>query len=482
MAIAATAPTATSTRAHPARWLAAMVMIGAATMDLIDITVVNVALPSIRTDLGASGTQLEWVVSAYMLAFAALLIVSGSFGDLLGRKRIFCGGIAVFGLASLAAGLAQSPEALIAARVVQGAAAAAMIPQLLGTFRTMFAGPERGKAFGIYGATLGFASALGLILGGALTDADLFGWGWRTVFLINIPVAVVSLVAALRVVPETHDPEAGRPDVAGAALLAAAIVAIAYPLLEGRSLGWPAWAWLVLAAGVAGLVALGAVEGRRQHAGVAPLLRTPLFRIPAFSAGLVIQLAFSAGLQGFFLVFAVWIQAGMGFSPLAAGLTALAFSVGSFLLAPMAVPLAQRFGRLVLAAGGVLMAAGTLGVLLGAEHVGSASNPWPVVPGLLVAGVGLSLLVIPLVNVVLAAVPHEAGGGAGGIFSTAQQLGGALGVALVGTLFFSQLEGGSFTSAFEHAAPLVIGLFAIAGALALILPRTAVGEEEVAEL
>jgi MFS family permease len=188
---ASTANAASTARAapggdrYPRRWLAAVVMIGAAMMDLIDITVVNVALPTIRSDLGASGTQLEWVVSAYMLAFAATLIVAGSFGDLLGRKRIFCGGIAVFGLASLAAGLAQTPAELIAARVVQGAAAAAMIPQLLGTFRAMFSGEERGKAFGLYGAILGFASALGLILGGALTQADLFGWGWRTVFLVT---------------------------------------------------------------------------------------------------------------------------------------------------------------------------------------------------------------------------------------------------------------------------------------------------------
>jgi MFS family permease len=504
MAVAATATAAPASRAHPSRWLAALVMIGAATMDLIDLTVVNVALPTIRADLGASGTELEWIVSAYMLSFAALLIVSGSFGDLLGRKRIFCAGIATFGLASLAAGLAQSPEALIAARVAQGAAAAAMIPQLLGTFRAMFSGEERGKAFGIYGAVLGFASALGLILGGALTDADLFGWGWRTIFLINIPVAAISLVAALRFVPETNDPDAGRPDIAGAALLAGAIVAIAYPLLEGHSLGWPAWAWGVLAAGVAGLVALGAVEGRRQritcgrsaaspatgetlcvspqHTRVAPLLRPRLFGIPAFSAGLVVQLAFSAGLQGFFLVFAVWIQAGMGFSPLAAGLTALAFSTGSFLLAPMAVPLAQRFGRMVLAVGGALMALGTLGVAIGASGVGTGSDPWPIVPGMVVAGVGLSLLIIPLVNVVLAAVPHGVAGGAGGVFSTAQQLGGALGVAVAGTVFFSQLESHSSTTAFEHTAPLLIGLFALAGALALVLPRTAVGEEEVAEL
>ena len=467
---------------YPQRWLAAVVMMGAATMDLIDVTIVNVALPTIRRDLDASGAQLEWTISAYMLGFAAALIVAGSFGDLLGRKRVFLGGIALFGVASLAAGLAQDPGELIAARVVQGVAAAAMMPQLLGTFRAMFSGPERGKAFGLYGATLGFASAIGLVLGGALVDADLFGWGWRTVFVINSPIALVSLLAAIPFVPETSDPQAGRPDLPGAALLSTAIVAIAYPLLEGRSLGWPVWIWLVLAAGIAGLVALGVVEERRQHARVAPLLRTPLLRIPAFSAGLVVQLAFSAGLQGFFLVFAVWLQTGRGFSPLAAGLTALAFSIGSFMLAGGAVPFARRYGRLVLSAGGILMALGTLGVLLGASHVGHGSDPWPVVPGLVVAGMGLSLLIIPLANVVLAAVPHEVASGAGGMLSTSQQLGGALGVAIVGTVFFDQLERHAFTTAFRHATPVVIALFLAAAALTLVLPHTAVSEEELAEI
>jgi MFS family permease len=385
----------------------------------------------------------------------------------------------LFGVASLAAGLAQSPTALIGARVVQGTAAAAVIPQVLATFRTMFSGEERGKAFGMYGAILGFASALGLVLGGALTDADLFGWGWRTVFFANVPIALVSVVAAIRLVPETHDPEAGRPDVVGAGLLAAAI---AYPLLEGRSLGWPAWSWLVLAAGLAGLVTLGVLEERRRHTRIAPLLRTPLLRIPAFSAGLVVQFAFSAGLQGFFLTFAVWLQTGIGFSALGAGLTALAFSVGSFALARAAVPLAERHGRLILSSGGLLMALGVVGVAAGAGHVGHASDPWPIVPGLVVAGIGLSLLVIPLVNVVLAAVPHQAAGGAGGMFSTAQQLGGALGVAIVGSVFFTHLDDHSFTASFEYAAPVVIGLFLTSAVLALALPRTAVGEEAVADV
>src|SRR5262250_2736388 len=203
-------PGNTAPAGYPRRWLAAIVMITGALMDMIDVTIVNVALPSIRRDLHASATQLEWVVSGYMLAFAASLIIAGNLGDKFGRKRMFLSGAALFGLASLAAGLSGSGAELIAARVVQGTAAAAMAPQVLATFRAIFAAGERGKAFGIYGAMLGFASAVGLVLGGVLTDANLFGWSWRSVFFINVPVAACALIAGARVIPETRDPAARR--------------------------------------------------------------------------------------------------------------------------------------------------------------------------------------------------------------------------------------------------------------------------------
>jgi EmrB/QacA subfamily drug resistance transporter len=478
------APPGQGQAGYPRRWLAAVVMITGALMDMIDVTIVNVALPSIRRDLHASATQLEWVVSGYMLAFAAALIIAGNFGDLFGRKRLFLSGAALFGVASLAAGLAGTGAELIAARVFQGAAAAAMAPQVLATFRVIFSGKERGKAFGIYGASLGFASAVGLVLGGVLTEANLFGWGWRSVFFVNLPVSAAALLAGFRCVPETRDHAARRPNLPGAVLLAGSLVAIVYPLLEGRQLGWPAWVWPLMAAGVAGLVALGLIEARkpdRKTHGSAPLLRAGLFRVPAFAAGLGLQLAFFGGMQGFFLVFALWLQTGEHFSPLKAGLTAVAFSVGSFVLAPVAVPLAQRHGRRILASGALLMVAGIGGEALAAPHVGVNGSPWPLVPGLVLAGMGLSLLVIPLVNVVLAAVPVEVAGGASGLFSTAQQLGGALGVALIGTVFFGYLNGHSFEAAMVHTAPYAMGAFALCGVLSLLLPRTAVSEEALTE-
>ena len=460
-------------------------MIVGALMDMIDVTIVNVALPTIRRSLQASPTQLEWVVSGYMLAFAAALIVAGSMGDRFGRRRVFLLGAGLFGAASLCAGLAGTGTELIAARVVQGVAAACMAPQVLATFRVMFTSTkERGQAFALYGAMLGFASAIGLVLGGVLTDANLFGWSWRAVFFVNVPVAVAALVAGQRLIPETRDQAARRPNYAGAVVLAASMVAIVYPLLEGRQLGWPGWLWAVLAAGVAGVVLLARSEEKRYAldratpARTAPLLRARLLRIPAFGAGLGVQAAFAAGLQGFFLVFALWLQIGEHFSPLKAGLTAVAFSVGSFLVAPVAVPLAQKYGRRVLVIGAMAMAAGIALVTAFLGHVGPGGSPWPVVPGLVVAGAGLSLLVIPLVNVVLAAAPAEAVGSASGLFSTTQQLGGAIGVAVLGTVFFGSLGSAhTFAAAMRHTAPYAIGAFVLCAGLSLLLPRTAVAED-----
>jgi EmrB/QacA subfamily drug resistance transporter len=461
---------------HRWRWLAAAVLITGALMDMIDVTIVNVALPTIRRDLHLSATQLEWVVSGYMLAFAAALIISGNLGDLLGRRRLFLVGVASFGLASLAAGLSVTGGELIAARAAQGTAAAIMAPQVLATFRTIFAAGERGRAFGIYGAMLGLASAAGLLLGGVLTQANLLGWSWRSVFFVNVPVAACALTAGAGLIPETRDAEARRPALPAAIMLAASLVAIVYPLLEGRALGWPVWMWPAIAAGLAGLGTLSAIEARRPE-GRAPLLRPSLLRIPAFAAGLGVQLAFSAGLQGFFLTFALWLQAGQHFTPLKAGLTAVAFSVGSLVGAPAAVPLARRYGRNVLAAGAVSMIAGVAGVTLAAQRLDESGSPLPAVPGLVVAGVGLALLIVPLVNVVLAAVPAGIAGGASGVLSTGQQLGGAVGVAAAGTVYFGYLSAHSFGAAFVHTAPWAMGAFGLCAVLSLLLPRTAVSED-----
>jgi EmrB/QacA subfamily drug resistance transporter len=451
-------------------------MVIAALMDLIDGTIVNVALPTLQRDLHASGTQVEWTVSAYLLAFAATLIIAGRLGDIVGRKRMFLGGVAAFGAASLLCAVAQSPGWLIGARTLQGVAAATIVPQVLATFRSIFEGKERGAAFALYGAMGGIASALGLILGGALTDANIFGWGWRTIFVVNVPIALAVLAAAVILVPESRERAAKRPDLLGAGILVGALVAIVYPLLEGRRLGWPAWGWGLLALGVLAIVALGIVDSRRRHGAVAPLLPTRLFRYPAFTAGVLVQLIFFGTMLGFVLTMTLWLQAGQGFSPMHSGLTMVAFSVGALLTAGVSISLAPKFGRYVLVAGAILMAAGTIGCDIAAHHASAQVSSWALVPGLAIAGAGLGLLVVPLVNVVLAAVPTDEAGEASGVFSTAQQLGGALGVAILGTVFFDALGSHGFTAAFTHAAPFAAGGYVLCALLSLALPKTAVEE------
>ena len=461
--------------ASAGRRLAVVVLIVGVLMDLIDASIVNVALPTIRADLGATGTALEWVVSAYLLAFAATLVPAGRVGDRVGRKALFLAGVALFGLASLACGAAQDPTRLIVGRALQGIAAGTMTPQVLATIRAIFTGKERGAVIAVYGAVAGLAVAVGLLLGGVLTSANLAGLGWRTVFLVNVPIAIAVLIVGSLRIPETRNPGTPWPDLPGTALLVGGVVAIVYPLLEGQSLGWPPALWLVLAAGLLAIATLVWLESRGGRAGVA-LLPTTLFRTPAFAAGSGVQLLFSASLSGFSFILALWLQSGEGTSPFLAGLTAVAFSIGTIVFAPMSVGLAVKFGRWVLFVGGLLMAAGMLAILVAADVGGTPFNLWLVVPGLLVAGAGLALLVIPLTNVVMTAIPAASAGGASGVLSTAQQLGGAMGIALIGASFFSALPTVGFRGAFESAMTLVVAGYVACAVLALALPRTAVAE------
>ncbi|WP_327314364.1 MFS transporter [Streptomyces sp. NBC_01235] len=477
MTTALTPPPPATTDPHPRRWAAAAVMMIAALMDLLDTTIVNVAIPSIGSDLHASASDLQWTVSAYLLGFAAALIVSGHLGDRLGRRTLFLTGTAGFGLAGLVCGIAQTPGQLIAARALQGVLAAVLVPQVIGSFRTLFQGKERGAAFGMYGAVAGFASAVGLLLGGVLTDADLFGWGWRSVFLVNVPVAAITLVAGAVLVPATRERSAGRPDALGSLVLAGGLVAIVLPLVQGRENGWPLWGWICLTAGVLAVTGLGVLEAHRRNPATVPLLPSRAFRLPAFSVGVLVQLLFSLAMQGFFLVFAVWLQAGEGYTPMQAGLLTVAFSVGGFLTAPAADSLAVRYGRLVLGAGALLMAGGYAWVWAAVDGASDThTGAWPLAPGLVVAGAGLGFLVVPLVNVVLSAVPADLAGGASGIFSTAQQFGGALGAAVVGTVFFGHADDG-LTKALGAAMPWVTAGFVVCAGLCALLPRTATSHD-----
>lgn len=461
---------------YPRRWAAATVMMAAGLMDMIDISIVNVALPSMARELHTLPTQLEWIVSAYLLTFASLLIAAGRLGDRFGHRRLFVCGVAGFGFASLVSAAAQSVDVLIAARAAQGAFAAIMVPQILASFRIIFDTKERGTAIGIYGALMGFSSAIGVLLGGVLTDADLFGWGWRMIFAVNVPIAVATLVATQIAVPATRATSRRKVDLTGSILLIASFAAITFPLLEGRRMDWPVWGWLCIAGGVATLVLLGWLDARRQRGDVAPIIPIALFRSGQFRTGVLIQWLFSICLQGFSLVFALWMQVGQHFSPTRAGLTMLAFSAGGFVSAPQAAALAVRFGRYVLFTGGLMMAAGMYALMVAAEHSSHGVAFWQLAPGLFIAGVGLGYLIVPLANVVLAAVGESAAGEASGIFSTAQQFGGAIGVATIGTVFFGRLDAHAYTDAFHFTMWIPVAALGVCALLTLRLPKTALSE------
>ena len=315
--------------AHPKRWLILSVILAAECMDLLDGTVVNVATPTINRDLHTSSTALQWIVGGYALALAVGLLIGARLGDIAGRRRLFMIGVSGFTLASLVCGLAPSTGVLIAARLAQGAAGAMMIPQGLGIIREVFTPQELPRAFGVFGPVMGSAAMVGPILGGGLIALDLFGSGWRMVFLINLPVGIAALAGAYALLPRTGTRHAASLDLTGALLSALAAIAIVYPLVQGRELGWPAWTYATIAAGVALLGVLGLHLRRRVSRGRPPLIEPGIFRYRGYSAGALVLLLYFAGMIGSMLAITLFVQLGEGFSAIHAGLTLAPFALGT---------------------------------------------------------------------------------------------------------------------------------------------------------
>lgn len=434
-------PTGETSRLESRRWAALAVLLVAGFMDLVDVTIVNVAIPSMLRDLHAAYAQIEWVIAGYIVGFAALLITGGRLGDLYGRKRIFLIGVAGFIIASALCGLATHPAMLIGSRLLQGAMAGLMVPQILAIIHVSFPADERGKAFGFFGGVMGSAAVLGLILGGVLVQWNLFGLEWRPIFLVNVPVGIGALIAAWFLVPDSRSPAADtRLDLIGVVLATTAVVMLVYPLTDGRSLGWPAWSFMLLAGGLALLGIFVGYEARRARAAGSPLLVLSLFRIRAFSSGLAAWAIFWIALGGFFFIWTLYMQVGLGWTPLRAGLTATAFGIsaatGSGLSVQLFVP---RFGRRVLTAGALLNAIGFASYIWVATYYGPDIASWQMITPLLVSGFGFGLVVAPMVDLILAGVPVRDAGSASGLLNTVQQVGMALGIALAGVVFFTQL-------------------------------------------
>ncbi|TDV40617.1 MFS transporter [Actinophytocola oryzae] len=446
------------------RWAALAVLLTAVFMDMVDNQIVTIALPTIQRELDASSSALQWTATGYTLAFALTLITGGRLGDRFGHRAVFVLGTAGFGLASLAAGLSGNIAMLLVARVAQGVFAGLMVPQVLSFIHAEFSGPAQGRAMGFYGMTFPLGGLAGPLLGGVLTQADLFGWHWRTIFFVNVPIAAAAAVGALLVMPRRGAGRGGA-DVVGVLVLASALLAVLYPLVQGRELGWPTWTFLLMAASVPLLGLFVAWERRAT----APLIRLDMFRNRAVSVGLPVMLIFYCGMGGFF-VLTLYLQDGLGYSPLRTALTMLPATVGIVAGNGLGMPLVPKLGRLVPMAGVVLLVAGALAMVAVA---GTDVSPWQLVVPILLFGAGLGLGSSSLMMITLGGVGAADTGAVSGVVNTVVQLGTAAGPATVGTAFFNTLGDGGYVAATRTALTVGVVLLGVALLACFLLPRTA---------
>jgi EmrB/QacA subfamily drug resistance transporter len=459
-------------RAHPATLL---VVLSGVFMAALDFFIVNVAIPSAQRGLQASAVAVEWIVAGYGLAYGVGLITGGRLGDMYGRRRLLGLGLTLFTVASLACGLAPTSAVLIGARVAQGLAAALVTPQVLAIIRTTFAGPAQARAFSAYALTMGVAAVFGQLIGGLLIEANLFGLGWRMCFLINIPVGLAALGLLGRVVPETRAPGRVQVDLPGVVLITTALVAVILPLIEGRADGWPWWTWSSFSASVVLFAAFGTAQRRRARSDRSPLVDLSLFRQRAFAFGLLAQFVFWMGQASFFLVLALYLQQGRGLTALHAGVVFVAVGAGYLATSTNAHRLAARLGRQTLAVGGLAMAV-ALALLHGTvSATGLTGHITWLVPALVVDGAGMGMAIAPLAATVLTRVPAHQAGAAGGILATAQQVGNAFGVAIIGIVFYTGLaqahHANQYPAAFNRSIAYLIAVEVAFALFVQLLPR-----------
>ncbi|WP_081880715.1 MFS transporter [Prescottella defluvii] len=439
-------------------------------MQLLDTTIMNVALPSIASDLGADSSAQLLMVSVYVLAFACTLITAARLGDMLGRRRVFLAAMSVFVLASLLCGLAQDPLWLVLARAVQGLAAGSMSAQTFALIAGLFPKSRHARVFGIYGATIGLATVSGPLVGGLLIAWDLFGWGWRTIFLVNLPLGLLALGVAWRYLLDARPPTPRRLDPVGAALSALGLLLLIWPLVEGRERGWPPVLITMLAMSVPVLVVFVVYERRLARRGGDPVLRIDLCADRSFTRGAIMVFLFFGTLTSMIFTISLTLQFGFGFSALKAGVTTLPWAVGTGLAAPLAALVYRRIGNLVLPLGMVLFA-GSLVALAEVLHREGTDPGLSALAGpLVVGGVGLGLFVASLQTAVLASVRQEQAGIVSGLLPTIQQVGSAIGLSVIGVVFFGLVAVAAPDAVQQQRGDLVAGLTS-AGVPAPLIPQ-----------
>ncbi len=460
------APVPVATAAHPRRWLGLFAILGADLLNLLDSTVGTIAAPAIRADLGGSTSTLQWIAAGYTLAMAVGLLVGGRLGDMYGRKRMMIVGVVGVLAASALCAVSFSPEMLLAARVLQGLFGAVMVPQSFGLIRELFGG-EVGKAFALLGPVIGLATVLGPVIAGLLVDADLFGTGWRMIFAINIPLGLFALVVGRRVLPDSPPTARGqRLDVRGALLAAAGMFLLVYPLTQGHELGWPLWTFGMLAASVLVL----AVFAMTQRSGDTVLVRMSVFARRSYTSGVVFVVAFFGVITGFSLAVGLFLQLGLGYSPLEASLTMAPWAVGAFLGSAVGATVLANLGRRVLHLGLGLMAAGLVWLYFAMSVEGL-----PIAP-LAVFGAGMGMIFVPLFDIIVGDLADDEVGSASGVLTSVQQLGASLGIAVLGTVFFSNVDAPAapeFVDAAKIVTLVAIGLTVVTFVLGFLLPHKA---------
>ena len=462
--------------ADPRRWIAMVVLLLASFMNLIDVTIVNVALPSLQANLGASPTEIEWVIAAYVLAFALGLLPFGRLGDVVGRTKMFLIGVSLFTLASGFCGLAPSIEWLIVARVLQGLAGAIMTPQVLAIAQVTFPPEEKGQAFSLFGLSAGLAAVSGPIVGGLLIGADLWGLDWRPIFLVNIPFGILAVVAGWFLIPRTPGHPDLRNDYVGIGLFVIAAVSLVFPLVEGAYFGWPWWIWGMMALSAAFTALFVLWERRRAARGEPQLLNFSLISNGNYLLGLLITTIFASGIPAMFMVISLLVQNGYGFTPLQSGLVNTPFSVGVLTVSLFIGRLGQRYLKARLAVGAALLVVGISWLDLTVRGLGDTLDQFQFLAPLLLAGLGLGLGFSGLFQSVLAGVPPRDAGAGSGALQAFQQIGGALGLALVGVIFFSILgaamaDGASPRAAYVAAAgPAIVYQIVSFGLVVVLVP------------
>jgi EmrB/QacA subfamily drug resistance transporter len=475
-----------SAEEHRHRWRALTICLVAGGMCLLDVSIVNVALPSIRVGLSASDSDIQWVVAGYSLAFGMMLVPAGRIGDARSRRTVFLFGVVVFTLASAACGAAVSPLWIAIARVVQGAGGGLITPQVSGFIQNMFRGAERGRAFGLFGATIGISTALGPLLGGLLIQLGGEASGWRWVFYVNVPVGIALIALARRFLPAQEGSRSASLDPIGVLLFASSTLLILIPVVEarqGQSLAERPWWLLGVAAALLALFVLWEVFWARRGNGT--LVDLSLRKVPSYVFGVSLGSFYFAGFTAIFLILTLYLQEGLGYSALEAGATQTSFAIGSAISAFVAGRLVERFGRWLVITGLIVIGLSLTALDVVVPHV-HAHVGLVLAPLLLCAGIGGGMVISPNVTLSLEDVDPARAGAGGGLLQTAQRVGSAIGVALVLAQFFDRLASshGDFADAFSVALHTTIGLIGVALVLAVVdqLRRHQTSEEPAAEV